>query len=77
MKHPDKLTGNKTRPRCFKGIMVGYGDPFGLKGWRVYVPELKYIVTSPNVIFNDSMPDSISLRDPSLVVDADLSNMTP
>ena len=32
MKHPNRLTGNKTLTRYFKDIMVGYGDPFDLKG---------------------------------------------
>lgn len=77
MKHPDKLTGNKTRSRSYKGIMIGYGDPFGLKGWRVYVPKLKRVVTSPNVLFFDSMQQSIAHRDPNLVVDTNVDSIAP
>jgi hypothetical protein len=47
--------------------MVGYGQPFGKKGYRVFVPKLGKVVTAPNVMFLDSMEASLSKRPENLV----------
>ena len=67
MKHSSKISGDKAKSRSYKGIMVGYSDPFGIKGWRIYVPSLRTIVMSPNALFLKNMNDSISLRPPELI----------
>ena len=67
LKHHSKIDGQKSRPRSYKGIMCGYGDPFGQKGWRVYVPKLRRVLTSTNVLFFKNMQDSINLRPAHLV----------
>ena len=74
MMHENDITGNKCRSRSYKGIMVGYGDPFGMKGWRVYVPSLRRVVTSVNVRFLHNMDESIAKRPPELI---DLSSVQP
>ena len=71
MKHHAAIDGQKSRLRSHKGIMCGYGygDPFGQKGWRVYVPKLKRVLTSTNVLFFKSMQDSLNHRPTNLVSD--------
>ena len=62
-KHTREITGQKCAPRSYKGIMCGYGDPFGIKSYRVYVPKLKRVVMSQNVRFIHDMDQSLQLRD--------------
>ena len=69
IKHHSDIDGQKSRLRSYKGIMCGYGDPFGQKGWRVYVPKLKRVLTSTNVLFFNSMEDSLNHRPDHLVSD--------
>ena len=62
LKHQNQIKGNKAKSRGLKGVLVGYGEPYGLKGYRVYVPELRKIVTSPNARFLDSLEQSMDER---------------
>ncbi|CAA7036546.1 unnamed protein product [Microthlaspi erraticum] len=41
----------KTSPRTIKGVFVGY--PFGVKGYRVWIPEEGKCTTSRNVVFRE------------------------
>ena len=58
-------------------MLVGYGEPYGLKGYRVFLPGKGKIVTSPNVLFLDDMEDSISKRPPDLIATQDPSILQP
>lgn len=63
LRHSRDRGRNKGRPdRGQKGIMVGYGDPFGIKGWRIYLPNKNTVITSDNVMFTANMDESIRLR---------------
>jgi hypothetical protein len=77
LKHSRNINGAKAKTRGLKGIMVGYGEPFGLKGYRVYIPALKKVVTAPNVLFLDSMEDSIAKRLGNLILLKDPSILDP
>ena len=46
---PNKKIGRQD----MKGIMVGYDDMDGTKAYRIYVPNLKKIVITPDVTFMD------------------------
>lgn len=50
---PKRLHRGKHLPRSRTGVMVGYGYVRGQKGYRVYVPEMRSILTSVNVTFTD------------------------
>ena len=45
------VTQEKTKPRTVKGVFVGY--PFGVKGYRVWIPEELKCTTSRNVVFRE------------------------
>jgi transposase InsO family protein len=67
---PLKLRRNKTQPSAVPGISTGYGYVDGKKGYRVWVPSLRRVVTSFDVVFND-LTSSIHTRSstfPDLVV---------
>ena len=49
LKHKNKRGGSKAQTRGLKGILVGYAEPFGRKGYRVYIPSLRRVVMSPNL----------------------------
>ena len=69
LKHKNARGRSKARERGIRGIFVGYGDEIdGQKGWRVYLPQ---VVTSPNVLFNNNMAESIKLRPKHLIADND------
>ena len=57
----------KVMPRADVGMFVGYGhDVTKEKGWRVYLPRKKAVVTSTSVAFHRSLAESIQQRDASL-----------
>lgn len=45
------VTQDKTSPRAVKGVFTGY--PFGVKGYRVWIPEDLKCTTSRNVVFRE------------------------
>jgi hypothetical protein len=47
-------TRHKLENRGTKMYLVGYGEPFGTKGWRLWDPKTDKIVTSRDVIFDES-----------------------
>ena len=58
---------NKLHRRADSGMLVGYGHDLTLqKGWRVYLPINRKIVTSSNVTFDASLDESLQRRQPSL-----------
>jgi hypothetical protein len=75
LKHSNKIDGAKAKARGLKGILVGYGEPFGLKGWRVYLPEKHAVVTAPNVLFLDDMQQSLGYRTPTTLLAGDPSTL--
>jgi hypothetical protein len=77
LKHSRKINGMKAKSRGLKGILVGYGEPFGLKGWRVYIPDVNKIVTAPNVLFLEDMEQSLNARPPDLLLANDVSTLNP
>ena len=77
LKHSKQINGSKAKSRGLKGILVGYGEPFGLKGWRVYIPDKRKIVTAPNVLFMDNMHESIEVRPPDLLLTGDPTSLDP
>jgi hypothetical protein len=68
LKHSRTFDAQNSRQRGLKGIMVGYGQPYGKKGYRFFIPSLKKVVTAPNVLFVDSMEESIARR-PELLIE--------
>jgi hypothetical protein len=44
---------SKLDAKSVKGIFVGYGEADGVKGYKVYDPELSKVVVSRDVIFNE------------------------
>ena len=52
---------NKLQQRADAGIFVGYGhEVTNQKGWRIYVPLKRDIVTSSNVTFDSNMDESVN-----------------
>ena len=48
--------------------MIGYGEAVSSqKGWRIYLPASKRVITTTDVTFARDLPSSIRSRDPSLV----------
>ena len=64
-----KAPSKKLGKQAMKGIMVGYDDVEGTKAYRIYVPDLKKIVITPDVTFMDfkastgKVPDVTTLTD--------------
>jgi hypothetical protein len=68
----DYLT--KVMPRNLRGIFLGYGHTVSRqRGWRVYVPSLRKVITAPKVTFASDLPTAVSKRDPSLVSSDNIS----
>ena len=58
----------KVVPRAEKGIMIGYGEAVSSqKGWRIYLPASKRVITTTDVTFARDLQTSIRSRHPSLV----------
>ena len=57
----------KVMPRADAGMFVGYGhDVTKQKGWRVYLPHKRTVVTSTSVAFHRSLSESVQQRPSSL-----------
>ena len=57
---------SKVIQRADTGILVGYGhEVTGQKGWRVYVPALRRVVTSSHVTFHSNLDESVQRRHPT------------
>jgi hypothetical protein len=76
-KHTRDIDGQKPRTRGMKGTLVGYGHPYGKKGYRVYIPSLNKIVTSPNVLFAHTMEESLERRPSKLIETASPDILQP
>ncbi|RYG64414.1 hypothetical protein EON64_14045, partial [archaeon] len=46
---------SKLGPRGTEGFLVGYGEPFGTKGYRIWDPATDTIVVSRDVIFKEDV----------------------
>ena len=58
----------KVQPRAEKGIMLGYGESVSSqKGWRIFLPSSRSVITTTAVTFRRDLASSISSRDRSLV----------
>ena len=44
---------SKLENHCTKGRFIGYGDPYGVKAYRIYLPQLGKIVFSRSVKFDE------------------------
>ena len=59
----------KIGKQAMKGIMVGYDDMDGTKAYRIYVPNLKKIVITPDVTFMDFKATTGKIPDVSTLTD--------
>lgn len=59
---PFPIQKTKIGARAIKGVMVGYGEVDGKKGYRIYDPAAKRIITSADVRFTDTMAKSVGQR---------------
>ena len=58
----------KVQARAVKGTFIGYGESVSAqKGWRIYMPQTKRVITTTAVTFSNDLPSSVSSRDPSLL----------
>ena len=48
---PAKRT--KLEDRCIKGKFIGYGEPYGVKAYRIYLPDTGKIIFSRSVEFDE------------------------
>ena len=48
---PAKRT--KLEDRCIKGKLIGYGEPYGVKAYRIYLPDTGKIIFSRSVEFDE------------------------
>ena len=47
----DSHCRNKLQPRAVLGVIVGYEDALGTKGYRIWVPSMRKLFVTHNVRF--------------------------
>jgi transposase InsO family protein len=78
VRRTDHLSIPKIAPRADRGIFLGYGeDVTGQKGWRVYLPSKKRVVTSADVTFTRDLQQAVSTRRANLDAPNPLPTMEP
>lgn len=77
LKHGSDIRGMRAKQRGLQGVMVGYGSGDGVKGYRIYIPEMHKIKFTPynNARFVNDMASSLKLRPPHLVSTRDTSTL--